>query len=259
MLYNSLVRAQNFARSDWSCDITPLHSPNPTNLLHPFLNSPTLELSSSTPPSLATMSFGFGISDILLLSRSLTRLYTAIHNAPTDQQTVQLDLETLRELGSCLTAHHATAPCMSSTAADQLLRCVKLSQDLDKIVNVYVGRGVIAQTKSAGRIRVFRWGLYKRAEFMQLLEDLRGRVALLSALQQAWECGPVRLVTFSDPKSPVHLIDALDRRHVCYIDACATWEVCMLLPTRTVHALTCCSDSRSSSHSASAGRSVAAG
>lgn len=148
------------------------------------------------------MSFGFGISDILLLSRSLAKMYTTIHNAPTDQQTVQLDLETLRELVSCLAKQHATAPLTQSTAADQVLRCFKLLQDLHEIVNVYIGRGSIAQTRlqrSAGRLRVLRWGLYKRTEFMKILEDLRGRVALLSALHQAWQSGPVWLVTLSNP------------------------------------------------------------
>lgn len=60
---------------------------------------------------------------------------------------------------------------------------------------------------------------------MLILNDLRDRVALLHSLQQVWESAPVRMITLADPELPVHLIDALDRRHICYLDACATWEV----------------------------------
>lgn len=175
------------------------------------------------------MSFGFGISDILLLSRALAKLYMTIHNAPDDQQAVQLDLETLRQLVSSIAEHlPATSPISPTqrNAKEQLHRCLKLLSDLDEIAASYIGRGLI---KSPGKLRLLRWGLYKKAEFVQILNDLRARVVLLHSLQQVWETGPVRMITLADPELPVHLIDALDRRHICYIDACSTWEVCFRL------------------------------
>lgn len=82
---------------------------------------------------------------------------------------------------------------------------------------------------------------------MQLLEDLRERVALLQALQTVWERRPLLLGTVSEQQSPVQLIDALDRRHVFYVDACGTWKVWDSLVGRLVSvlSLTCRSGSRS--------------
>lgn len=205
------------------------------------------------------MSFGFGISDILLLSRALAKLYTTIHNAPDDQQTVQLDLESLRQLVSSIADHLPPAsplPRTMSNATEQILRCLKLLGDLDAIAAVYISRGAV---RGPGKLRMLRWGLYKRAEFTLILNDLRDRVALLHSLQQVWESGPVRMITLPDPESPVHLTDALDRRHICYIDACATWEVWMLPVVHLVPELTWRSGLKSSWCSASASRLAAHG
>lgn len=179
-------------------------------------------------PAPAIMSFGFGINDILLLSRALAKLYTTIQNAPDDQQAVQLDLESLRQLVSAIAKHLPSETPISRTKSnttEQFLRCLKLLKDLDEIAAVYIGRGAMHHTTSPGRLRMFRWGLYKRSEFLRLLNDLRERVVLLHSLQQIWESGPVRMITLGDAELPIHLIDALDRRQICYIDACATWEV----------------------------------
>lgn len=122
-------------------------------------------------------------------------------------------------------------------------------------------------TSTAAPLTKQRWArarrssvsLYKRAEFMQILDNLRDRLALLQALQKVWESGPVRLVTVAELDSPVHLIDALDRHHVCYVDACATWDVRMRPASHRGHGLILYSGWSNSWPSASATRSAAAG
>lgn len=207
-----------------------------------------LTLNAPRPPQRTTiMSFGFGIGDMVVVSRALVKLYTAIHDAPIEQQTLLLEVEILRHLVGQIAAQTPTTlspPAtvysslgsqlsMTTAPARQLSRCLELLQCLDAIALDYMGNTSSDQTAEKGkksRSRLFRWGLYKRKEFVQLLGDLRNVTDLLQSLQQIGNIGPVPAVVFQNGATHVELIDALDRMRVCSFDMCDTWEVFRPLP-----------------------------
>lgn len=178
------------------------------------------------------MSFGFGIGDILIVSTTLHRVYKTIRDAPEEQDTFCLDLETFRQLVLSISVDltpGSSPQNVNSAGQQQLLRCLKLLEDLDEIAAMYMGTGLSHQTtvvKKRSRTRDARWALYKREKFVELLDDLRGRLELLKSLQQLGNSIKSQTITLPNFDSPVRLIDALDRVQTCSFHQCDTWEVC---------------------------------
>lgn len=185
------------------------------------------------------MSFGFGIGDIILVSGAVVNLYTTIKNAPDEQQSLMIEVEILRQLivqiaaNSNFTSPLAIAGCDTqgpqppTVAVQQLSRCFQLLHDIDTIATRYIGNSSSLHFPVAGkkaRPRVFRWGLYKRKEFVGLLGDLRNMINLLHMLQQNGNQVPAQ-TRFPDSVSYVELTDALDRPWVCSFEHCKTYEV----------------------------------
>lgn len=80
-----------------------------------------------------------------------------------------------------------------------------------------------AELKTRGR-RLFKWGMYKRDEFVQTLEELRKLVVPLLTYAMFENTLPGALGTAANCE-PLRLIDALNREIVCSISMCDTWEV----------------------------------
>lgn len=188
------------------------------------------------------MSFGFGVGDIILVTGALVRLYTAIHDAPVEQQSLMLEVEILRQLVGQIAAQNPTAfsvhaeVCrplgselsMTTPPMRQLSRCIELLQSLDAIALSYIGYTSSTELVMEGkksRFKALRWGLYKRKEFVGLLGDLRNVTDLLQSLQQIGNLSPQPPVQLQTGVSHVELIDALDRMRVCSLELCDTWEV----------------------------------
>lgn len=186
-----------------------------------------------------TMSFGFGIGDIVLVSGAAVNLYTAIRDAPVDQQSLMIEVEMMRQLLLQITigptpvsplaiaGSAAQGPQSPSAAAAQFSRCFQLLQNLDTIAAKYIGNSLSLQSPVTGkkaRSRVFRWGLYKRREFAGLLGDLRNMIHLLYMLQQNGNQAPAQMGSPSSV-SHIELTDALDRSWVCSFEHCSTYEV----------------------------------
>lgn len=184
------------------------------------------------------MSFGFGVGDIVLVSGALFNLYTAISNAPDEQQALMIQVEILRQLiaeiaaDSTLVSPLAIAGCATqgapptTAAAQQLARCFQLLHNLDTIATKYIGNSELQYPVASkiARHRVFRWGLYKRKEFVGLLADLQNMINLLHTLQQRGDPAPAQIGS-PGSVSYVELTDALDRPWVCSFDHCNTYEV----------------------------------
>lgn len=163
-----------------------------------------------------------------------------IKNAPEEQQTLMIEVELLRQLtaqiagrstllsvpvvaGSASAAAHIQPP-----ATPQLRWCFQLLHDLDTIAVKYIGNNTLLQTPGAGkehRSRLFRWGLYKRKEFVGLLGDLRNMICLLHTLQQSGNRSLEQPLRVPDAVSYVELTDALDRPWVCSFEHCNTYKV----------------------------------
>lgn len=184
------------------------------------------------------MSFGVGIGDIVLVSGAVVGLYNTIKNAPEEQQNLLIEVELLRQLTaeiatdrtlvSPIEGPSSAVALIQTPASQQLRRCFQLLQNLDEIASKYITNESFLQTPNAGKrreSRVFRWGLYKRKEFVGLLGDLRNMIFLLHTLQQNGSRGPEQPIRGPDSVSYVTLTDALDRQLVCSFEHCNTYEV----------------------------------
>ncbi|KAL0630921.1 hypothetical protein Q9L58_010224 [Maublancomyces gigas] len=176
------------------------------------------------------MSFGFGFSDIVLVSNGAIKFWTTIHNAPTEQAELAKTHRLLQEVVQRITDYGSVlAPKLSPTTAialeQQLSLCAKHLHSLEQIATKYMGHSLTApglQSKSQ-RHRLARWGLYKRDEFVQSLEELRKVVVLLLSYAMFENTLLASLGTPPDCE-PLRLMDALNRETVCSISMCDTWE-----------------------------------
>lgn len=192
---------------------------------------PSLQHLQSPEPSTRIMSFGFGFSDIVLVSNGAIKFWTTIHNAPTEQAELAKTHRLLQEVVQRITDYGSVlAPKLSPTTAialeQQLSLCAKHLHSLEQIATKYMGHSLTApglQSKSQ-RHRLARWGLYKRDEFVQSLEDLRKVVVLLLSYAMFENTLLASLGTPPDCE-PLRLMDALNRETVCSISMCDTWEV----------------------------------
>lgn len=186
------------------------------------------------------MSFGFGIGDIVLASGAVFNLYTAIHNALDEQQSLMIEVEMLRQLIGQMAADTtlvsplpiggaaSLGPLIQTAPTRQLSRCLQLLQNIDSIATRYIGDGASLGTSDGrrkSRSRVLRWGLYKRTEFLGLLGDLRNMIDLLHTLQQSANRSPAPPIQSPGSASYIELTDALDRPWVCSFEHCNTYEV----------------------------------
>lgn len=212
--------------------------------LNPALHHLSPNFRHSTQPHtfilpLFPMMFGFGVSDIVLVSGAVCNLYTAISNAPDEQQTLMIEVEILRQLIGQIAADTTLVSPLAiagpiaqrappvTAAVQQISRCFQLLHSLDTIATKYIGNCSSLQSPVVGkkaRPRVFRWGLYKRKEFVGLLADLRNMINLLHKLQQRGNPAPAQIGS-PDTVSYVELTDALDRSWVCSFEHCNTYEV----------------------------------
>lgn len=180
------------------------------------------------------MSFGFGVGDIVLVSNGAIKFWTTIHNAPTEQADLAKTLELLRELvqritGSAGTLAPKLPPATARALEQHLSLCSKHLRNLDDIVAKYMGNSssVGGLESKIQRRRLYLWGMYKRDEFVQSLEELRKLVLLLlsyAMFERLENAVPVSPDNFSNCE-PLRLIDALDRETVCSLSMCDTWEV----------------------------------
>lgn len=181
------------------------------------------------------MSFGFGVGDIVLVVNGGLKFWTTIRDASTEQAELAATLQLLREIVQTLTDNGSLRPPKLSPAkarvlAQYLLRCSKNLQDLDQTAAKYMGdSSSVGGSNSEGqnKLRLYRWGLYKRDEFVQSLEGLR-KLVLLAATYGQLEYFVPPSPNSSHGCEPLRLIDALDRETVCSIPMCNTWEVCYL-------------------------------
>lgn len=184
------------------------------------------------------MSFGFSIGDIVLVSGAVAGLYNTIKNAPEEQQSLMIEVELLRQLTAKIAADRtllsplpiagSSSPgdLIQTSTTQQLRRCFELLQNLDNIASQYIANTPSFQTpagKRKSRSRVFRWGLYKRKEFVGLLGDLRNMISLLHMLQQNGNPNPEHPIL--DSVTYIEFTDALDRPWVCTFEHCNTYAV----------------------------------
>lgn len=113
-----------------------------------------------------------------------------------------------------------------TAAAQQLARFFQLLHNLDTIATKYIGNSSLQSpvASTIARHRVFRWGLYKRKEFVELLGVLQNMIDLLHTLQQRGNPAPAQIGS-PGSVSCVELTDALDRPWVCSFEHCNTYEV----------------------------------
>lgn len=199
-------------------------------------HTPNITISALThyfPPESPTriMSFGVGVGDIVLVSNGAIKFWTTINNAPSEQADLAKALELLRGVVQRITDCGSTlapklGPATARVLQQQLSLCSKHLGNLDDIVIKYMGHSSDAapDTKRQRR-RLFLWGMYKRDEFVQSLEELRKVVVLLLSYVTFENTVPASPNSASN-REPLHLIDALDRETVCSISMCDTWEVC---------------------------------
>lgn len=191
------------------------------------------------------MSFGFGVGDIILVSRAFATVYTAVREAPAEQQSLVLQLELLRAMVEGIAKSTSqlqictanTTPGLPGSVANspgnkQFSRCLELLNNLDSIAAIYMGNHPSSQgldAKKGSRSRRLKWGLYKRKEFVELLVDLRNLIILLTSYasikQIENEIPPPSAAGFINWQTPIQLIDALDRPLVFPFERCDTWEV----------------------------------
>ncbi|KAL0636961.1 hypothetical protein Q9L58_004064 [Maublancomyces gigas] len=170
------------------------------------------------------MSFAFGIGDMVLVSGAVVNLYNTIKNAAEEQQTLMIEVELLRQFTTQIAAENTllSVPEISGSASArahiqqpatlQFCRCFQFLQDLDKIAVKYIGNNTSLQTPGAGkehRSGLFRWGLYKRKEFVGLLDDLRNMMS--SAYSSAKRQPLSRTATSSARRGLLHRIDRRTR------------------------------------------------
>lgn len=192
------------------------------------------------------MSFGFGVGDIILVSRAFAKVYITVREAPAEQQSLVLELELLRAMVGGIanstgqfqicadnTSSGSPTPIANCPGNQQLSRCLQLLNNLDEIAAIYMGTCPSERDlnrKKGSRSRRIRWGLYKKNEFVQLLGDLRNLTILLTSYasikQIETEAPLASAVGFVNWQTPIQLIDALDRPLVFPFERCDTWEVC---------------------------------
>lgn len=191
------------------------------------------------------MSFGFGVGDIILVSRAFAKVYITVREAPAEQQSLVLELELLRamvagianstgqiQIGAVNTTPGLPVSLTNSPGNQQLSRCLELLKNLDNIAAIYMRNYPPDKSlngKKRSRSRRLKWGLYKKKEFVELLVDLRNLTILLSSYasikQIENEIPPSSAVRLVNWQTPIQLIDALDRPLVFPFERCDTWEV----------------------------------
>lgn len=120
------------------------------------------------------MSFGFGISDIITISRTTLRICLTVRSAPEEQQALALELEFLGQLVGVIGNRIACSELprsITQSTRQQLLQCQRLLRELDEITTKYMK--TCPETKWGNQVRRVKWGLYKKGQVMQLLSDLR--------------------------------------------------------------------------------------
>lgn len=177
------------------------------------------------------MPFGIGIGDIVLVSGSVFGLYT-IQNAAVEllrQLTSQIAADGPLESLKRITSSATPGPLVKRPATEQLCRCFQLLQNLDTIASRYIKNESSLLTPTGGTKKHlttdFRWGLYKRKEFVALLGEIRNMINLLHMLQQNGNRGPAPPIRPPGAVPYVELTDALDRSWVCSFEHCNTYEV----------------------------------
>lgn len=178
------------------------------------------------------MSFGFGVGDILVVSNGVLKFWTTVRDAPTEQEDLRKNLEILRQVVERITERAGIlqpklTPPIAIALGQQLSLCSKHLRKLDDIVAKYMGdfspRGPLRKRSH----RVITWGAFKRDEFVESLNNL-GKVILLLVSYAMFEGLDNKLpLTVQDTSDcqTICLIDALDRKSVCSMRLCDTWEV----------------------------------
>lgn len=129
------------------------------------------------------MSFGFGVGDIITVSKVAFRVCLAIREAPAEQAAFTLELEFFGQLVGIIGNRISSSDLPQSIAASagqQVLQCQHLLQKLDGIITKYMATWPVRNGRN--QFQRFKWGLYKRDQVARLLGDLRALISFLDFL-----------------------------------------------------------------------------
>lgn len=134
------------------------------------------------------MSFGVGLGDIVLVSKFGFGLFTAFKNTKSDQTDLALDLESFRILVDVIDKRIAgsqLSPEIAASARRQYARCVKFLDLGDETTTKYIKAGqATGDSRRSARdlVRNAKWAMYKKNQFVQLLDDLNKLTQFLDSL-----------------------------------------------------------------------------
>lgn len=134
------------------------------------------------------MSFGISIGDFIAVITLAFKVCEAIRGSPGEHHELALQLNTFRE--SLEDIHRLVLSLQLSKseaefAAQQLSRSFRLLQGLDEVSKKYINGGCLSLGKPSkwkAKTSELIWGLHKRNEFIQLLDEFKGQMCSLDRL-----------------------------------------------------------------------------
>lgn len=134
-----------------------------------------------------TMSFGVGVGDVIKVSQIAFRLCCSIRDALVEQESLARELEFFKHLVKLISDRVADTQlplAIASSTGQQLAQCHQILLKLNQTTTKYLSR--CANGNTSHRFTRVKWGVYKRSQCLQLLNDLRSLTNLLDFLLRSY-------------------------------------------------------------------------